>query len=107
MSKMIDIGEFCKRGYLQEANRRFFHPLGMALVVEDDGNGNCKLVGVTDHRNDPEGIVFAPGEIDRTKYETVDEERAAKASARIKAIGTVIQTIPAIEMQPIPRVPRP
>lgn len=27
----IDIGEFRDSGYLQEANRTFFHPLGLAL----------------------------------------------------------------------------
>lgn len=29
----IDITEFHEGGYLQEANRRFFHPLGLALEV--------------------------------------------------------------------------
>lgn len=31
--KLIDVGEFRERGFLQEANRLFFHPLGLALQV--------------------------------------------------------------------------
>ena len=31
--KRIDIAEFRRLGLLQEANRRFFHPLGLALEV--------------------------------------------------------------------------
>lgn len=31
--KRIDIGEFRELGYLQEANRQFFHPHGLALEV--------------------------------------------------------------------------
>lgn len=36
--KRIDIAEFRKRGFLQEVNRQFFHPLGLALevVIEDE-----------------------------------------------------------------------
>jgi hypothetical protein len=37
--KKMDIGEFLEKGYLQEANRLFFHPLGLALTVEDNGPG--------------------------------------------------------------------
>ncbi len=34
----IDIKEFREKGYLQEVNRRFFHPLGLALeiIIKDD-----------------------------------------------------------------------
>jgi DnaJ-class molecular chaperone len=35
--KRIDIKEFRRIGFLQEANRQFFHPLGLALeIVEED-----------------------------------------------------------------------
>jgi len=56
--KRMDIKEFREVGYLQEANRLFFHPLGLALevIVEDDGTE--KIGGVWDYRDDPEGIVF-------------------------------------------------
>ncbi len=38
--KKINIKEFREFGYLQEVNRRFLHPLGLALeVVIDDDDG--------------------------------------------------------------------
>lgn len=87
--KRIDIAEFRELGFLQEANRVFFHPLGLALEVVIDacpeclGHGkrafdrekregglppcpNCdgagkieRLGGVWDYRDDPEGIAYA------------------------------------------------
>jgi hypothetical protein len=42
------------QGYLQEANRHFFHPLGLALEL-DLGNGRLR---VQDWRDDPEGVTF-------------------------------------------------
>lgn len=87
--KRIDIAEFREFGYLQEVNRRFFHPLGLALEVviedcpecdgtgtwteqtspEEAGHGSCTrcngvgkletLGGVWDSRDDPEGYIFA------------------------------------------------
>jgi hypothetical protein len=37
--KYIDIKEFREKGYLQELNRQFLHPLGLALevVIHEDG----------------------------------------------------------------------
>jgi hypothetical protein len=57
--KRISIKEFRDEGYLQEANRLFFHPLGLALeVIIDEESGETKLGGVWDSRHDPEGILF-------------------------------------------------
>ena len=55
--KYLDLYEFIDEGYLQEANRLFFHPLGLALQVyfEDDVPAGIK---VWDYREDPEGIAF-------------------------------------------------
>ena len=41
-------------GYLQEVNRGFFHPLGLALELDME-DGSLK---VWDYREDPEGIRF-------------------------------------------------
>ena len=57
--KRIDIKEFREAGYLQEANRQFFHPLGLALEVVLNEDGTETLGGVWDYRDDPEGIVFS------------------------------------------------
>ncbi len=66
--KKIDIKEFRESGYLQEVNRRFFHPLGLAIVVtkEDDEF----ISGICDYRDDIEGIYY--------DINNSDEERKSK-----------------------------
>jgi len=56
-NKKMNIAEFREKGYLQELNRRFLHPLGLALEITMDGD-NERISGVWDHRNDKEGIFF-------------------------------------------------
>jgi hypothetical protein len=87
----MDIKEFRELGFLQEVNRLFFHPLGLALevVVEEDGDEH--LGGIWDYRDDPEGIIFLGGAIDESKAVRVIEERARHAPARMKMFGQVIQ----------------
>ena len=80
--KRMDIKEFWERGYLQEANRLFFHPLGLALeVIVDDEDGSVKLGGVWDSRDDPEGIVF--DEFDPMKQLNVKRKMEARMNARL------------------------
>jgi len=81
--KTMDIREFKEKGYLQEANRRFFHPLGLALIVSrDDSDGTMKLFGIQDVRNDPEGMVF--DEFDGDLATEVTVEMLARAEYRGK-----------------------
>lgn len=57
----IDLVEFRNTGYLQEANRRFFHPLGLALTVwlPADGEPGEPCLVVQDFRHvDNEGTFF-------------------------------------------------
>lgn len=56
--KKMDIREFREKGYLQEVNRRFFHPLGLALEVFVEEDETERLGGIWDFREDPEGIYF-------------------------------------------------
>jgi len=56
--KKIDIKEFREKGYLQEVNRMFLHPLGLVLSVSVDDNANEKLDGIWDYRDDEEGIIY-------------------------------------------------
>jgi molecular chaperone GrpE len=56
--KKIEIKDFRESGYLQEANRRFFHPLGLALEVSIDEEGKESISGVWDYRDDKEGIHY-------------------------------------------------
>ena len=57
--RYMPVKEFRREGYLQELNRQFLHPLGLALevIVEDDGSET--LGGIWDYRSDPEGIRYA------------------------------------------------
>lgn len=90
--KTIPVKEFRERGYLQELNRRFLHPLGLALevIVEDDGSE--RLGGIWDYRDDPEGMMYGPGMIDVDKATRIEYEAAAKRSVRIQKLGSAIQT---------------
>lgn len=79
----MDIREFREAGFLQEVNRLFLHPHGLALevVVEDDGSE--RLGGVWDYRDDPEGIVFGEA-VDEDKVVRVADERRRHYAARAK-----------------------
>lgn len=56
--KYLPIKEFRELGYLQEVNRQFLHPLGLALEISQNEDGTEFISGVWDLRNDPEGIIF-------------------------------------------------
>jgi len=57
--KRIDIKEFRAKGYLQEINRKFLHPLGMALEVDILEDGSEALKGIWDYREDEEGMLYS------------------------------------------------
>ena len=80
--KRMSVKEFREKGYLQEANRLFFHPLGLALEVIVDENGEEQFGGVWDSRDDPEGIIFE--KYDHHKAEYVQSELLARRVARAK-----------------------
>lgn len=54
----LAIEEFVSSGLLQEVNRQFFHPLGLALAVKRENGGLTGLAGVIDGRDDEEGFVY-------------------------------------------------
>lgn len=84
--KRIDIKEFREKGFLQEANRKFFHPLGLALeVIINDETGEETLGGVWDYREDPEGNFFSDDMIDEKKIEHVKELKNSKRFDRLMA----------------------
>ena len=80
--KKIDIKEFLEEGFLQEANRQFFHPLGLALEVAIADDGKHTLSGVWDYRDDPEGMLFGEGMIDMDKVKRVGRLHRSKSKAR-------------------------
>lgn len=91
--KRIDIAEFRREGYLQEVNRQFFHPLGLALEVVVDDDGEERLGGVWDYRDDSEGISYGEGMIDPGKADRVQRARWDRELRRIAALGYVTQPI--------------
>lgn len=66
--------EFREQGYLQEVNRRFLHPLGLALEVVREVDGTERFGDVWDSREDPEGFVFGPDMIDAEKASRIQLE---------------------------------
>lgn len=118
--KRIDIAEFRREGYLQELNRRFLHPLGLALevvvepcpcrdgTIEEGPPGATHTVtcptchgdkqrermgGVWDYRDDPEGIYY-DGQLDPEKAGHIDALTKERFAPRKKALGFAIEPIP-------------
>lgn len=92
--KRIPIAEFRKQGYLRELNRRFLHPLGLAMEVVDNDDGSESLGGVWDYREDPEGMQYLPevlSDAAREQSERIDREIDSKRSAREALFGAAIQ----------------
>ena len=102
--KNIDPAEFRDLGYLQEVNRRFLHPLGLALAMESDGE-TLWFAGIRDCRDDPVGVYFAetegtpdftdPEEA-RRRADYIGAEIAKRAAARTALFGN------ASWLQPVP-----
>ena len=88
--------EFRERGYLQEVNRCFLHPLGLALEVVQDADGTERFgeVQVTD---DEAGTAFEDAVLQRlSAWENayrIEQERQARAEARRQELGDVIQPL--------------
>ncbi len=96
--KKMDIKEFVKKGYLQEANRLFFHPLGLALsVTVDRDKDTYELNGILDSRDDPEGFLFIleSSEIEdcKRKANFIKSEIDKREDKRIEVVGSIIQPI--------------
>lgn len=93
----MDIREFLENGYLQEVNRLFFHPLGLALEVsvEPIEGGGARLSGIWDFRDCPEGVYFGDlsSEDQKQKMKIVKKQRLRLAKTRKKLLGYEIQPI--------------
>ena len=99
--KRIDIKEFREKGYLQELNRRFLHPLGLALEVVINDDGTEQLGGIWDYREDKEGILYdlkrsGKDRIEkfRKNKEYIDSEIITRSKFRQKMLGFDIEPIP-------------
>ena len=87
--KYMSVAEFREKGYLLELNRRFLHPLGLAISVATDEDGKESFAPIWDARDDSEGIAFAElTAVDRARARAIDDEWERRA-----AIGFVIQPL--------------
>ncbi len=93
---MLSVAEFRRMGLLQEVNRLFFHPRGLALEVIIDEGQPERFGNVWDYRDDPEGMGFADNMISPAAAATVQAMFDNHLVARQKLFGTPdgIQSIP-------------
>jgi hypothetical protein len=103
--RFADLRELRDLGVLQEANRQFFHPLGLALVFEFDTVHGDRIAGIFDSREDPQGCMFEPALLSPKKAAAVAALRARFVKGRIPTFGSVIQPLPPRE--PVMRPPFP
>jgi hypothetical protein len=93
--KCINIKEFREKGYLQELNRQFLHPLGMALEINIDEDGNEILHGIWDYRDEKEGMLYADEVVNTKKFksniEFVRQQWNIKRRFREEKHGFMIQ----------------
>lgn len=88
----MDPQEFIDGGYLQEVNRRFLHPLGLALEATA-ADGNEFITRVWDYRSDPEGVNFGGELPDPKKTTKIDAEWRERSATREKTLGYVVQPV--------------
>lgn len=87
----LPVREFREFGYLQELNRRFLHPLGLALEVIVNQDGTEVLGAIWDGRDDSEGFVYGPDTMEAEKTQRVSEELRKRKHIRSQKLGFVIQ----------------
>lgn len=91
--KTLSIKDFKDFGILQEVNRLFFHPIGLALyiIVDEDDPEKVSLGGILDYRGDPEGVYYGEGFITEKNKLYTKRLREMKREARVAIFGHHIQ----------------
>lgn len=94
----MDLERFQSEGYLQEVNRQFFHPLGMALTLVTSDDGSPAHLQVLDDRGDLEGWLFTTDDHDdmARKALAVTREINKRRPVREKALGFWKQPLPKV-----------
>lgn len=101
--KIMNLKEFIEIGFLQEANRQFFHPIGLELSVCFDNSDDGELF-IIDDRENPEGMKY-PELSDKESYDkniNVLNITRKKFPIRIRNLGYLIQPIIPPISNPIP-----
>ncbi|MEX2374483.1 MAG: hypothetical protein WD942_02715 [Dehalococcoidia bacterium] len=95
IARYADPSELLESGVIQEANRRFFHILGLDLVVAIQASGEPRL-RVLDEREQPGGLTFGRHEARWSRIRLARTRRVrtiwdAAVERRQKACGFVRQ----------------
>ena len=85
----MNLNTFVENGFLQEANRQFFHPLGLALTAVLVDNAVTHLT--VQDTDDPEGFAF--NTVNPYKAAIVAEQARRIAINRTKALGWIVQPV--------------
>lgn len=95
MSKHLPIEEFVSSGLLQEVNRQFFHPLGLALAVESENGVPARLAYIYDARDDDEGFMFDDlTSADSVRGRAIIAEQKRRLAVRRERLGYGVQGLP-------------
>ncbi len=87
--KEFNLNDFMDNGILQEVNRQFFHPLGLALAVDVDDDGSVTGLACVFETDDPEGIAFMPP--DPVKAAAFQEYAKGRAPKRLEGLGWIVE----------------
>jgi hypothetical protein len=94
----MSVAEFRRLGLLQEVNRMFLHPRGLALEAIVDDDGSERFGELWDYRDDPEGMGFVDELVRSPGFavnaHVVREMMESKRAARERLYGSVIQPVP-------------
>ena len=92
--KFVDAKEFREKGYLQELNRRFLHPLGLALSIRTHDDGSETIGDILDFRDSKEGGYYDISnsteerkERFRANKKFIDNELIKRCSDRFSTLG--------------------
>ena len=91
--KYMSVAEFRDEGYLQELNRRFLHPLGLALEVCVGEDGQESFGQIWDGRDDPEGFIYGEDTIELGKVRNIRQLENGRTTTRIDALGFWVQPV--------------
>lgn len=94
-TKYTTVKQLREWGLLFEINRQVLHPLGLALAVEVDNDGNEIISpNIWDCRDDPEGVLFgddlfADGR--RKARKMMEDWGTDKLQDRLGVLGYIVQ----------------
>jgi len=92
--QVMTVKDFREKGYLQELNRKFLHPLGLAIEIILCDDGQERFGRIWDYREDKEGIYFDEDVIDPEKSYLINQETRIRRQHRTAALGYFIQPVP-------------